>query len=225
MHCAREAPPKTTRLKRRPSATDDYGWDPDGGAEDDTPDDEHWRPFAPVFRSSSSTTDESGSRQFLSLEDGVWSGESSLGPSSWRLSPAATQVQSTVAQHTVIRPRTDGDYRLKIDPEAANAVERVRHTDVRGDGIVGLRSRQAFTPTPWRWWPTKRTPEVNLVILVDWDRWGPVRRRDVVDTSRHATRTGMVTSTSSTRPAASLRASRRRASRCSTRRKRKAAAR
>ena len=74
----------------------------------------------------------------------------------------------------MIRPRTDGDYyRLKIDPEAANAVS-----------VFALPPRCSWRRRSWGPRSRRRHPDavevvayeentgVNLVILVDWDRWG-----------------------------------------------------
>ena len=152
------------------------GTDPDGGAEDDTPDDEHWMTIRARVQVDLYTTDESGSRQFLSWEDAVGpAGEFPFGSIFVAaVAGEATQVQGTVAQHTVIRPRTDGDYyRLKIDPEAANAVSVFATLDVRGDGIVGSEEPSGIHPDAVEVVAYEENTEVNLVILVDWDRWGP----------------------------------------------------
>ena len=150
--------------------------DADGGEDDDTPDDEHWMTIRARVKVDLYTTDEEGSRQFLSWEDAVGpAGEFPFGSIFVAaVSGDGSAVQNTIAQHTVIRPRTDGDYyRLKIDPEAASAVNVFATLDVRGDGIVGSAEPSGIHPDAVEVVAYEESTTIDLVILVDWDRWGP----------------------------------------------------
>ena len=154
----------------------DQDGDADGGVADDTPDDEHWMTIRARVQVDLYTTDEEGGRQFLSWEDAVGpAGEFPFGSIFVAAVPGeATTVQSTIAQHTVIRPRTGGDYyRLKIDPEAVGSVSVFATLDVRGDGIVGSEEPAGIHPDAIEVVAYQENTEVDLVILVDWDRWGP----------------------------------------------------
>jgi len=74
----------------------------------------------------------------------------------------------------VTRPRTDGDYyRLKIDPAAAAEVNLFATLDVRSDGIVGSAEPIGIHPDTIQVEAYVENTDANLVILVDWDRWGP----------------------------------------------------
>ena len=80
------------------------GADADGGVDDDTPDDEHWMTIRARVQVDLYTTDEEGSRQFMSWEDAVGpAGEFPFGSIFVAAVPGeATAVQSTIAQHTVM---------------------------------------------------------------------------------------------------------------------------
>ena len=122
------------------------------------------------------TTDDSGERNFLSWEDAVGpAGEFPFGSIFVAAyTPGSEGLENYVAQHTVTRPRTDGDfYRLKIDPEAVGEVNLFATLDVRSDGIVGSAEPMGIHPESIPVEAYVERTDANLVILVDWDRWGP----------------------------------------------------
>jgi len=122
------------------------------------------------------TTDEDDVRTFLSWEDAVGpAGEFPFGSIFVAAyTPGTEGAENYIAQHTVTRPRTDGDYyRLKIDPEKANAVNIFATLDVRSDGIVGSAEPMGIHPDSIPVEAYLEETSTNLVILVDWDRWGP----------------------------------------------------
>ena len=144
--------------------------------DDDEEDDEHWRTVRARVQVDLYTTNDEGGREFLSWDDAVGpAGEFPFGSIFVAaIQTESTMVESTVAQHTVIRPRTDGDYyRLKIDPEAAETVSIFATLDVRGDGIVGSGEPSGIYPDALEVVAYAEDTEANIVILVDWDRWGP----------------------------------------------------
>ena len=122
------------------------------------------------------TTNESGGREFLSWDDAVGPvGEFPFGSvfvAAYR--PEDEGLESYFDQHTVTRPRVTGDvYRLDVDPEAADSINIYATLDVRGDGVVGSAEPMGIHPDPIAVEAYGEVTDADVVILVDWDRWGP----------------------------------------------------
>ena len=155
-----------------PDGDEDGDADADGGPEDDA----DWMTIRSRVQVELYTTNEDGGRQFLAWEDAVGpAGEFPFGSIFVAAYvPDEGGSEQYIAQHTVTRPRTDGDfYRLKVDPGAASTVNIFATLDVRGDGIVGSEEPLGIHPDPVVVEAFLEHTDADLVVLVDWDRWGP----------------------------------------------------
>ncbi len=146
----------------------------DGGEEVD--EDADWMTIRSRVQVDLYTTDDDGARTFLSWDDAVGpAGEFPFGSIFVAAyTPGAEGTENYIAQHTVTRPRTTGDYyRLSIDPERAGQVNLFATLDVRSDGIVGSAEPMGIHPDSVQVEAFVELTDTDLVILVDWDRWGP----------------------------------------------------
>ena len=122
------------------------------------------------------TTDEEGVRQFLPWDDAVGIGGEFPFGSIFVAAylPGTDGREFYFDQHTVTRPRVGGDfYRLEIDPEMTGAVNIYASLDVRGDGIVGTDEPMGVHPNEIPVEAYGSFEDGDIVILVDWDKWGP----------------------------------------------------
>ena len=122
------------------------------------------------------TTNDDGQREFLSWEEAVGPvGEFPFGSifvAAYK--PEDEGREHYFDEHTVTRPRVTGDtYRLQVDPEATEAINIYATLDVRSDGIVGSAEPLGIHPDPIEVEAYGEMTNADLVILVDWDRWGP----------------------------------------------------
>lgn len=122
------------------------------------------------------TTNEDGGREFMSWDDAVGPvGEFPFGSifvAAYK--PEDEGRENYFDQHTVTRPRVTGDYyRLDVDPEATDSINIYATLDVRGDGVVGSEEPMGIHPDPIVVEAYAEATDANIVILVDWDRWGP----------------------------------------------------
>ncbi len=148
----------------------------DGGPEDEGPNTDHFMEIKARVQVELYTTNEAGGREFLSWDDAVGPvGEFPFGSvfvAAYR--PDDEGREDYFDQHTVTRPRVTGDmYKLDIDPEAVDAVNIYATLDVRGDGVVGSNEPMGIHPDPIPVEAYGSLTDANVVILVDWDRWGP----------------------------------------------------
>ena len=159
-----------------PTADGDIDSDGDADADGGPKDDAHWMTIRSRVKVDLYTTDEDGGRQFLAWEDAVGpAGEFPFGSIFVAAYiPVEDGSEQYIAQHTVTRPRTDGDYyRLLVDPEAASQVNIFATLDVRGDGIVGSGEPIGILPDLITVEAYVEHTDADLIVLVDWDRWGP----------------------------------------------------
>ncbi len=122
------------------------------------------------------TTDEEGVRQFLPWDDAVGIGGEFPFGSIFVAAylPGTDGREFYFDQHTVTRPRVGGDfYRLEIDPERTGAINIYASLDVRGDGIVGTDEPMGVHPNEITVEAHGSFEDGDIVILVDWDKWGP----------------------------------------------------
>ncbi len=122
------------------------------------------------------TTNDEGVRQFLPWDDAVGIGGEFPFGSIFVAAylPGSDGREFYFDQHTVTRPRVGGDfYRLEIDPERTSAVNIYASLDVRGDGIVGTEEPMGVHPNEIQIEAYGSFDSGDIVILVDWDRWGP----------------------------------------------------
>jgi|TARA_B110000495_G_C22977906_1_gene574550 hypothetical protein len=122
------------------------------------------------------TTNDDGQREFLSWDEAVGPvGEFPFGSifvAAYK--PEDEGRQHYFDEHTVTRPRVTGDtYRLQVDPEATGVINIYATLDVRSDGIVGSAEPLGIHPDPIEVEAYGEMTDADLVILVDWDRWGP----------------------------------------------------
>ena len=83
-------------------------------------------------------------------------------------------VESYYDQYTITRPHTDGDfYALSVDPSATSVVNVYAAIDVRSDGIVGSAEPMGIHPSDIIIEDGTEADDVNVSILIDWERWGP----------------------------------------------------
>ena len=122
------------------------------------------------------TTNDEGVRQYLPWDDAVGIGGEFPFGSIFVAAylPGSDGREFYFDQHTVTRPRVGGDfYRLEIDPERTSAVNIYASLDVRGDGIVGTEEPMGVHPNEIQIEAYGSFDSGDIVILVDWDRWGP----------------------------------------------------
>ena len=153
--------------------------DAGGGSEDEVEDDintDHYMTIRSEVMVELYTTDEEGVRKFLPWDDAVGIGGEFPFGSIFVAAylPGSDGREFYFDQHTVTRPRVGGDfYRLEIDPERTGAVNIYASLDVRGDGIVGTEEPMGVHPNEIRVEAYGSFDSGDIVILVDWDRWGP----------------------------------------------------
>ena len=122
------------------------------------------------------TTNDDGQREFLSWDEAVGPvGEFPFGSifvAAYK--PEDEGRENYFDEHTVTRPRVTGDtYRLQVDPEATGTINIYATLDVRSDGIVGSAEPMGIHPDPIKVEAYGEMTDADIVILVDWDRWGP----------------------------------------------------
>ena len=153
----------------------DDGGTADGGV-DEEPDTEHYMQIKARVQVELYTTNDDGGREFLSWDEAVGPvGEFPFGSifvAAYR--PEDEGREHYFDQHTVTRPRVTGDvYRLDVDPEATETINIYATLDVRADGVVGSEEPMGIHPDPITVEAYAESTDANIVILVDWDRWGP----------------------------------------------------
>jgi hypothetical protein len=122
------------------------------------------------------TTNDEGVREFFPWDDAVGIGGEFPFGSIFVAAylPGTDGREFYFDQHTVTRPRVGGDfYRLEIDPERTAAVNIYASLDVRGDGIVGSEEPMGVHPNEVPIEAYGAFDSGDIVILVDWDKWGP----------------------------------------------------
>lgn len=144
--------------------------------DEDEPSTEHFMEIKARVQVELYTTNDDGGREFLSWDEAVGPvGEFPFGSifvAAYR--PEDEGRENYFDQHTVTRPRVTGDlYRLEVDPEQTDSINIYATLDVRGDGIVGSEEPMGIHPDPIVVEAYGEQSEANIVILVDWDRWGP----------------------------------------------------
>ena len=151
------------------------GENPNDEAEEDV-DTDHYMVVRSKVMVELYTTDEVGVRSFMSWEDAVGIGGEFPFGSIFVAAylPGTDGREFYFDQDTVTRPRVDGDfYRLEINPERASAVNIYASLDVRGDGIVGSEEPMGVHPNEIPVEAYGSFDSGNIVILVDWEKWGP----------------------------------------------------
>jgi len=174
----------------KPGAAKDDASDPDAEASEQAPSEgegsgeeppedintDHYMTIRSEVMVELYTTNDEGVRQFMPWEDAVGIGGDFPFGSIFVAAylPGTDGRESYFDQHTVTRPRVGGDfYRLEIDPERTAAVNIYASLDVRGDGIVGSEEPMGVHPNEVAIEAYGSFDSGDIVILVDWDKWGP----------------------------------------------------